>query len=146
MCIRDRQRHHIVNDVLPTVKNKPDLFGTGSSRPLSYKSDALNNYMFSIEIENAFLPNYFTEKLLDCFATGTIPIYHGCSNVGDFFNKDGVIVFETSEELYEILEDLSEDIYNTKIDAVRENYEITMAEYSQPDDALYKKVNTYESK
>ena len=52
--------------------------------------------MFSIAIENASYETYFTEKLLDCFATGTIPVYYGAPDIGDYFNKDGII--DLSEE------------------------------------------------
>ena len=36
--------------------------------------------MFSVCIENDVYDTYFTEKILDCFATGTIPIYKGTKN------------------------------------------------------------------
>ena len=48
--------------------------------------------MFSIVVENKKLPNYFTEKVVDCFLAHTFPLYHGCSNFKEFFDKDS---FET---------------------------------------------------
>lgn len=65
-----------------------DVFGLDEwvkiSRTLEY-------YMFSIIIENNSVDNYFTEKLLNCFAVGTVPIYLGCPNIGEFFNRNGII-------------------------------------------------------
>ena len=59
---------------------------------------------------------YFTEKLLDCFATGTIPVYLGAPDIGDHFNKDGII--DLTEEF-----EVSEEIYYSKMDAIKENLE-----------------------
>ena len=67
-------------------------------------------------IENGEYETYFTEKLLDCFATGTIPVYLGAPDVGDHFNKDGII--DLTEEF-----EVSEEIYYSKMDAIKENLE-----------------------
>ena len=48
----------------------------------------LFNSQFSIATENAAVDNYFTEKLMDCFLTKTVPIYYGSSNIGEFFIRD----------------------------------------------------------
>ena len=72
--------------------------------------------MFSIAMENCEVPGYFTEKVLDCFATGTIPIYLGDPTIGEHFNMDGVIWL--SDEF-----DVSDEIYYSKIDAVKDNLE-----------------------
>jgi len=59
---------------------------------------------------------YFTEKLLDCFATGTIPVYLGAPDIGDHFNMNGIIVL--GDEF-----DVSDEIYYSKIDAIQDNLE-----------------------
>jgi hypothetical protein len=79
--------------------------------------------MFSIAIENAVNTNYFTEKIVDCFLTGTIPIYYGCPNIEQFFNSDGIITFTTQEELDEILNTLTPELYQSKLESVRDNFE-----------------------
>ena len=72
--------------------------------------------MFSIAIENGQYETYFTEKLLDCFATGTIPVYLGAPDIGEYFNKDGII--DLTEEF-----DVSDEIYYNKMDAIKDNLE-----------------------
>ena len=72
--------------------------------------------MFSVAIENGQYETYFTEKLLDCFATGTIPVYLGAPDIEKHFNADGIITL--SDEF-----DVSEDIYNDKLDAIQDNLE-----------------------
>ena len=73
--------------------------------------------MFSVAIENN--NEYFSEKLLDCFLTGTIPIYYGTPSVGKWFNTDGMIILEDGFDI----ESLTEDLYNDKMDAIKDNFE-----------------------
>ena len=42
--------------------------------------------MYSVAVESSSETNYFTEKLIDCLVTKTIPIYWGCPNIADFFD------------------------------------------------------------
>lgn len=83
------------------------------------KADALNDYMFSVVIENGSYDAYYTEKITDAFATGTIPIYHGCPSIGDIFNTDGIIFLNDDFKI----EDLSEELYMSKMDAIKDNFE-----------------------
>ena len=73
--------------------------------------------MFSVAIENN--DQYFSEKLLDCFLTGTIPIYYGTPSVGKWFNTEGMIILEDSFDI----ESLTEEMYYDKLDAVKDNFE-----------------------
>jgi len=97
------------------IGDQVDLFGRGFNE-ISSKEDGLCDYMFSVVIENGFYSSYFTEKILDCFATGTIPVYMGSPDIGDYFNKDGII--DLTEEF-----EVSEEIYSSKMDAIKENLE-----------------------
>ena len=112
MCEGHRRRL----DWIERLKDQVDFFGRGFPTEISTKEEGLCDYMFSIAIENASYETYFTEKLLDCFATGTIPVYYGAPNIGDYFNKDGMI--DLSEEF-----EVSEDMYYAKMDAIKDNLE-----------------------
>jgi len=96
------------------------------------KKDGLKDYCFSISIENATYSNMITEKITDCFMTGTIPIYFGIDNIGDFFNKNGIIILNDDFNI----DDLSFDLYYSKIEAVKENYEISK-KLMLPEDLIY---------
>jgi hypothetical protein len=54
--------------------------------------------------------------------TGTIPLYYGCPNVGDFFDMNGIIIFESIEELHLILNSLTLELYESKLESVRGNF------------------------
>jgi hypothetical protein len=76
------------------------------------KNSIFDRYKYSIIIENEQNNNWITEKLIDCLATKTIPLYWGASNVGEFFDTKGIIQFNTLEELEHILSnDLSSEHY-----------------------------------
>jgi hypothetical protein len=45
------------------------------------KLATLREYKFAICYENCALPGYITEKIIDCFVAGVIPIYRGAPDV-----------------------------------------------------------------
>ncbi|MGD1083223.1 MAG: glycosyltransferase family 10 [Verrucomicrobiota bacterium] len=67
-----------------------DLFGRGI-RELANKWDGLAEYRYSVAIENCRHPDYWTEKIADCFLAGTVPFYYGCPNIGDYFPTDAYV-------------------------------------------------------
>jgi hypothetical protein len=109
-----------------------DMYGRGSN-PIEKKEEGLCDYMFSVAIENGEYSSYFTEKILDCFATGTIPVYLGTPDIGDFFNRDGIIVLNDDFDISQ----LTEDYYYDRIPAIKENLDRVM-EFRMPEDYLYK--------
>jgi alpha(1,3/1,4) fucosyltransferase len=52
------------------------------------KLDALSRYTFSICFENVVLDGWVTEKIFDCFAAGTIPIYWGAADIERLVDPD----------------------------------------------------------
>lgn len=113
--------HQFREEVAKKFKGYIDLIKPGNLRVESL-DDYYRDVRYSIQIENGIQENYFTEKLLDCFKTGTVPIYRGCPNLEKFFNKEGVIFFKTIEDLNRILPSLSEEDYLKRMDAIHENY------------------------
>ena len=89
--------------------------------------------MFHVAVENSKQDNYFTEKIIDCFASKTIPIYYGCPNLNKWFDMDGVINFDNVSELVDIMDFISEDYYNSKQDVIEKNYEIAKQFHSDND-------------
>lgn len=124
--------HHVNN-----ICNNVDIFGK-NIREISGKIEALQEYKYSIAIENGRSVNYFTEKILDCFLTGTVPIYHGCPNISEFFDPNGMYVFNTAEELVEIINSISDEDYIRKQKYVELNYNLA-TKYELTSDKLYDK-------
>lgn len=84
---------------------------------------ALKDYMFSIVIESCKEDYYFSEKLIDCFLTGTIPIYYGCPSIYKFFNIEGIIMIDNLNDVYKVLNSINIDLYNERNNIIKENYE-----------------------
>tara|TARA_S200000501_G_scaffold31507_1_gene26468 strand:+ start:394 stop:1197 length:804 start_codon:yes stop_codon:yes gene_type:complete len=110
--------HRLRLEWVERIGDQVDLYGRGFNE-IDDKEEGLCDYMFSVAIENGQYETYFTEKLLDCFATGTIPVYLGAPDIGNYFNKDGII--NLTEEF-----DISEEMYYNKMDAIKENLEKAM--------------------
>jgi FkbM family methyltransferase len=60
---------------------------------------------------------------MDCFLTGTVPVYHGCAKISEYFNMNGIITFKNEEDIKNIIESLNIKDYNKRIDAIKENFE-----------------------
>jgi hypothetical protein len=110
-------------EVMERYKGKIDFMGRGHAK-IQNKKEGLLDYRYSIAIENSRVKYYFTEKLIDCFMTGTVPIYWGCPDIGRFFDLDGMILFENSDDLERKLKTLSEEDFRRREKAVRRNYKI----------------------
>lgn len=80
--------------------------------------------MFHVAIENSKYENLFTDKILDCFATKTLPIYWGAPNIDEFYNKNGIIFFNNENDLVDIINNLTEEDYFSRLDAINENFKL----------------------
>ena len=111
-------KNHIFRNYLAgQLKDKLDLYGRGYNE-IETKDEGLNDYMFSIAVENDCYETYFTEKILDCFALGTIPVYLGTPDIGEYFNMEGIIILDESFDI----NNLTEQLYHDKIEAVKDNF------------------------
>tara|TARA_Y100000592_G_scaffold781_1_gene1260 strand:+ start:12155 stop:13915 length:1761 start_codon:yes stop_codon:yes gene_type:complete len=126
-------RHRVAKEL--SDKFNIDLWGGGYNFfPQHGKILALKDYMFSIVIQNCQLDTFFTD-FVDPLATGTIPIFWGTRNVDKYFNPDGIIFFDTFDELESILGNLTEKDYYNRLEAVKDNYNRSK-KYWRSDDQL----------
>ena len=116
--------HKFRHDIINSLRNKFDLYGR-SYNPIENKITSLKDYMFQIVVENNKSDYYFTEKLIDCLQTGVIPIYWGCPSICDFFEVDGIIQFNSIDELTKILNEINPQMYNQKKESVLRNFELS---------------------
>jgi len=122
-----------------------DSYGRAVNRYIEKKSDALQEYRYSIIIENSVAGYYFTEKIMDCFASMTVPIYVGATNIGEFFNENGIIrlgidTLDDFSNVDKIINGCCEKDYYSRIEAIKDNYK-RVQEYLCFEDYLY---NHYE--
>jgi len=112
-----RIRTRLLDDLERREKANIDIFGKGR-RYIENKSDGLDNYMYSIAVENSTLDNYWTEKISDCYLSLTVPIYFGCPNTNQYFPEESFIRLNWSDledGLNSVLESLSEADYLARL-------------------------------
>jgi len=124
--------HKLRNALAVAWADNLDLYGRGY-KEIETKEEGLQDYMFSIAIENDCYETYFTEKITDCFATGTIPVYLGAPDIGDHFNAEGIIYASEIKDL----SDLTAELYESKLDAVKDNLTRSL-DYDVLEDWIYK--------
>lgn len=128
-------------------KDKIDIFGTIDDGEWCDPIDTLESYRYSVVIENYIDDLWFTEKLLNCFATKTIPIYYGARKIGEYFDENGIIRCENIEEVEYWIDRITKhpnpskvryDLYNAS-GVLDKNYELSK-QYEKFDKWFY---NTY---
>lgn len=158
----DKSRHHPNelyshrNEAITFFQDQEedfDFYGRGWSKEdfhsyrgeISDKLSVNKNYKFSICYENCRdVPGYITEKIFDCFAAGSIPIYWGANNITDYIPKECFIDkrnFSSYQELYQFLKEMTKEEYEGYLSHIRaylkseksapfsqENYEKTILE------------------
>lgn len=108
-----------------------DLYG----RAVQYiedKWDGLAQYRYSIAAENTSWPDYWTEKIADCFLAWTVPIYFGCANLEKYFPADSFIridIEKPAEAIKIIKRVLREDDWERRLPALEEARRRVLYEY-----------------
>lgn len=120
--IEGHRLRHEVNKKFNDKINIENVYG-GGYKWIENKITGCKDYAFQIVIENSKFDYYFTEKIIDSFATGCVPIYWGCPSIGDFFNINGILTFNNLDELEKILDDISLEKYQEMLPYVKENFE-----------------------
>ncbi len=117
-------------------QNCLDLYGRGF-KEIKIKEEGLDDYMFSVCIENDTYDTYFTEKILDCFATGVIPIFKGTRKIVEHFDSDGIIFLDDFE-----IKNINQEIYDQKKIAIQKNNEL-VRQFDILDDWIFDKYLVY---
>jgi len=123
------------HEAISRFGTRMDVMGSGY-KPIEHKEAGLVDYMFSVAIENSAIDDYFTEKIIDCFAAGTVPIYWGTRNIGKYFDAGGILWFNTLDELDRILCHISPDLYRGMLRSVASNIECAK-KYMVTEDYVY---------
>lgn len=121
-----------------------DVYGTCVGKYVD-PIQAHEHYKYAVIVENYIDDLWFTEKIINCFATKTIPIYLGSKAIGKYFNVNGIIQVNSEEELQNTIKSMVNNIdywndYYNDINiqkAIEENYK-TYPKYTNFEKRLYK--------
>ena len=144
LCDLHKERKRIARK----YKDKIDIFGTIDGGEWCDPIDTLKPYMYSVVIENYIDDLWFTEKICNCFATKTIPIYYGARDIYKYFNELGIIQCNSIQEIEDFIDGILEKhkearkLYKSEETQreLQENYELSK-QYEKFDEWFYK---TYE--
>jgi len=119
---------------LIAVDQPMDLFGRGDFDCSQYngkidnKWDALEEYRYSLAIENYSGENYFSEKILQPLLAWCMPIYWGCTNLSEYLPEDSYVRVDiTSDDSPERVQEIIQSDYREQnLDAIREARELIL--------------------
>ena len=117
-----------------------DAYGTFDGGALVPPEITLQKYRYSIIIENDITPYFFTEKITNCFAAETIPVYLGATEIHKFFNPDGIINISVkdAENIEKVLQQCTPAEYERRLPAVLDNFE-RVKEFRNMNDYMFAK-------
>ena len=101
----DRFRINFINE-LSKYKNV-DMGGQYKNNvggAIKDKIKFLSHYKFSIAMENSEGHGYVSEKILDSFMAGTIPIYYGGYTIDEFINPKSYILIKNEKDMIKKIE------------------------------------------
>jgi len=70
-------------------KEEVEIFGKLGKR-ITNKDETLNEFNFNICFENDLYPGYVTEKAIEAYLSGCIPIWRG-NDAGQYLNNDAIV-------------------------------------------------------
>ena len=92
------------------------------------KNILFDNFSYHLCIENTRQNNCFSEKIIDCFQTMTVPIYWGCDNIGEYFDIKGIIIID-GNDIDIIIEKINSIDFNTfyenNLESIKLNFELS---------------------
>ena len=128
--------HQMRHSVYSLFGNKIDCMGSGLTGQKLRKVHACKDYKFQIVIENVSEGYYFTEKIIDSFLSGCIPIYWGCPHISEFFDTSGFLIFNSMDELGDILNSDLDSFWERNQEAIAKNFNLAL-KYKVAEDYLW---------
>lgn len=118
-----------------------DTFGTWNGGDFVDVYQYLAPYRFSVIMENHIDDYWFTEKICNCFANMTIPIYYGARRITEIFHPLGIYQVSSISDIYCVVNYLlehGEAEYNWRRPFVKINRD-RVTQYECFEDTLFKR-------
>jgi hypothetical protein len=105
-------RHHFPHPIYSVVAE-------ASLGPVDSKSETLSRYTFALCFENMILRGWITEKIFDCFFTGTVPVYWGAPDIEEWIPRECFIDMRRFSDFAELRDHLH-GLSRADVDGYRE--------------------------
>lgn len=126
------RRNVFLNDMIDGLGDQVDVFGKGYQF-VEHKAEGIDAYRYHIAVENHIGPHHWTEKLSDSYLGYSLPLYVGCSNLGDYFPEDSFIrldIGDSEAALAHIEKAIQDNEYEKRLPAIIEARRRVMEEYN----------------
>ena len=127
-----RKRLEFVNILSNHFGEKLDVYGRGI-RSFPDKWDVIVPYKYHIALENSSCNNGISEKLYDVFLGESFPIYYGCTNVLDYFDKQSLATIDIDkphESILLIEKLINTNTYEKSLNNIRESKNLVLNKYN----------------
>lgn len=119
--------HNLRQRLAEKIQDKVDILGDWKGGSRCSIAEAYANYKFTVVVENYLDDYWFTEKILNAFASKTVPVYIGARRIGWWFNANGIIqvpnIWDTPDMLRK-MQDIGLDyMYYSRMNEIEENFE-----------------------
>ena len=129
--------HRLRHEVIRRLEDRFDLVCGYGRKPVEPRAAIFQDYRYSVVIENSRVDYYWTEKLIDPILCGCIPIFWGCPSIEQFgFDMNGILMWETVDELAAILDHVGPDDYEARRPAIEKNFKQAQ-KYAIVEDFMY---------
>lgn len=132
---------------LNRIKDLPNvhLYGRGI-RPVADKWSVLEDAKYAIAYENFENDYYWTEKIIDCYLSYTMPLYFGCRAISDFFPKESYIQLDPKDPHIDLFlkEIIASKRWEEGLEDITKARQLILEEY-QLFPFLYGKINAMEA-
>jgi hypothetical protein len=122
-------------DFLEHIRNSDlgvAVFGKGIAY-IEDKWSGLAPFRYSLAIENSNSPDYWTEKLADCFLSYTLPLYYGCPNLETYFPEESFIridIMKPEEAVAKVRDAIENGEWEKRLEAIREARDLVLNRYN----------------
>ncbi len=109
-----------------------DWFGHGVKR-LEKKSDALDDYRYSLAIENHLAPGHWSEKIADVLLAEALPFYAGDPNLEQVLPAESFIrvpIDRPQEAVAIVREAVANNEYEKRLPAIRAAKQLLLTKYN----------------
>jgi hypothetical protein len=120
------EKGNVYNQIHPSIPP-----GKTAHEQASWAHMAPKSPKFAIVMEDEQRDDFISgNKLIKCLLTKTVPIYCGAPNINEYFNIDGIILFNGTEQLQNIINNicnvLDDKYYENLWWVIEENYHIAL--------------------
>jgi hypothetical protein len=145
---RSSKGHNLRMDFLENIKILPfvNLYGRGIN-PIDDKWDVLSKSKYAIAYENFQSDYYWTEKIIDCFLSYTMPLYFGCNKIETFFPENSFIQIDPKDKHIKLFlkEIVKSNRWEENLDAISKARDLVLNKY-QLFPFLYNQIKEFELK